>query len=102
MKEKVKQEVIERLKFYKEYAGLGNGTVIVSKVDLEKVLNEVDRLQQENKELRKGQQSLMQSRRKWKDRYYKLKENSIPKSVIQDKIEELANLEHERWAKWKI
>lgn len=34
---------------------------------------QIDKLLQENEELRKGQKSLMQSRKKWKDRYYKLK-----------------------------
>lgn len=99
---------------------------------LTNILNQLERLQKENTQLRKGQQSLMQSRKKWKDRYYKEKrknkelkefyekleqeynillnmavatniayEDSIPKTVIQDKIEVLANLEHERWAKWQ-
>ena len=37
---------------------------------------ELESLQEENEELRKGQNSLMQSRKKWKDRYYKLKKKS--------------------------
>lgn len=40
------------------------------------VLNIITKQQKENKELRKGQNSLMQSRKKWKDRYYKLKAKS--------------------------
>ena len=43
---------------------------------IEKILNELENLQEENEELRKGQNSLMQSRKKWKDRYYKLKAKS--------------------------
>ena len=43
---------------------------------IEKILNELESLQEENEELRKGQNSLMQSRKKWKDRYYKLKKKS--------------------------
>lgn len=38
--------------------------------------NKIAKLQEENEELRKGQNSLMQSRKKWKDRYYKLKAKS--------------------------
>ena len=41
------------------------------------VKNELERLQQENEELRKGQHSLMQSRKKWKDRYYKEKKSNL-------------------------
>lgn len=43
---------------------------------IEKILNELESLQEENEELRKGQKSLMQSRKKWKDRYYKLREKN--------------------------
>ena len=38
-----------------------------------KALTDLVKAEKENEELRKGQQSLMQSRKKWKDRYYKLK-----------------------------
>ena len=48
----------------------------VSKEEAKIILNLIEKLQKENKELRKGQKSLMQSRKKWKDRYYKLKAKS--------------------------
>lgn len=66
---------------------------------LKNVLSEIDRLQKENKELKKGQNSLIQSKKKWKDRYYREKvtkeeveellENSIPKEKIENEIKEL-------------
>ena len=46
------------------------------KMYIDTVLNIITKQQKENKELRKGQNSLMQSRKKWKDRYYKLKKKS--------------------------
>lgn len=68
---------------------------------LKDILNRLDRLQKENKELKKGQNSLMQSRKKWKDRYYREKvakeeveeifENSIPKEKIENLINSLKN-----------
>lgn len=51
---------------------------------IEKILNELENLQEENEELRKGQKSLMQSRKKWKDRYYKLKKKERIKSFDKD------------------
>ena len=70
----------------------------------------IKQLETENQQLKKGINSLMQSKKKWKDRYYKLKtensnisrellhrtnelNDSIPKQVILDLIE--ANLEKE-------
>ena len=41
--------------------------------DLETLLQYIEQLEQENKALKKGQNSLMASRKKWKDRYYKEK-----------------------------
>lgn len=46
------------------------------KMYIDTVLNIITKQQKENKELRKGQNSLMQNRKKWKDRYYKLKKKS--------------------------
>ena len=53
--------------------------------NVEIITNLIKKLQKENEELRKGQKSLMQSRKKWKDRYYKLKKKS--KKII-DKMAE--------------
>lgn len=47
---------------------------------MEKYQNHINMLKKENKELLK---------------------NSIPKEKIEGKLEKLANLEHERWAKWQ-
>lgn len=44
--------------------------------NVEIITNLIKKLQKENEELRKGQNSLMQSRKKWKDRYYKSKAKS--------------------------
>lgn len=44
--------------------------------NVEIITNLIKKLQKENEELRKGQKSLMQSRKKWKDRYYKLREKN--------------------------
>ena len=57
------------------------------------LLNLITKLQKENKELRKGQNSLMQSRKKWKDRYYKLKAKS--KKIIDLMAE---NIELQQYA----
>lgn len=46
------------------------------KYSIQILLNLLEKQQKENEELRKGQNSLMQSRKKWKDRYYKLKKKS--------------------------
>ena len=61
--------------------------------DCEIILNLITKLQKENEELRKGQNSLMQSRKKWKDRYYKLKAKS--KKIIDLMAE---NIELQQYA----
>lgn len=57
------------------------------------IINSNVRLKKENEELRKGQKSLMQSRKKWKDRYYKLKAKS--KKIIDLMAE---NIELQQYA----
>lgn len=54
-------------------------------IKLNNVLKYIDQLETKIKELGKGQQSLMQSRRKWKNRYYKTrnKNKELQKSVEQ-------------------
>lgn len=57
---------------------------------------QIDKLLQENEELRKGQNSLMQSRKKWKDRYYKLKEKNrkiIDKMAENIELQQYANID---------
>lgn len=46
------------------------------KYSIQILLNLLEKQQKENEELRKGQKSLMQNRKIWKDRYYKLKAKS--------------------------
>lgn len=65
----------------------------VEKMYIDTVLNIITKQQKENKELRKGQNSLMQSRKKWKDRYYKLKAKS--KKIIDLMAE---NIELQQYA----
>ena len=63
---------------------------------IEKILNELENLQEENEELRKGQNSLMQSRKKWKDRYYKLREKNrkiIDKMAENIELQQYANID---------
>ena len=58
------------------------------------IIQYIEELETKVKELGKAQHTLMQSRRKWKKRYYKAKgklKNSIAKQAIRDKIEELNN-----------
>ena len=44
--------------------------------EVQSLRRKLEKLQKENEELRKRQNGLMQSRKKWKDRYYKLKAKS--------------------------
>ena len=63
---------------------------------IEKILNELKNIQEENEELRKGQNSLMQSRKKWKDRYYKLREKNrkiIDKMAENIELQQYANID---------
>ena len=55
----------------------------------------IEQLESENKALKKGQNSLMQSRKKWKDRYYKQKKKVKELKSIKDMKEaiEFANLD---------
>lgn len=61
------------------------------KMYIDTVLNIITKQQKENEELRKGQNSLMQSRKKWKDRYYKLKAKS--KKIIDLMAEYISNIQ---------
>ena len=63
------------------------------KYSIQILLNLLEKQQKENEELRKGQNSLMQNRKKWKDRYYKLKAKS--KKIIDLMAE---NIELQQYA----
>ena len=82
MSEEEKQ-AIEYLNDFKSIKIMYGNTFVMFLEQLKKyqqatnaALNLITKLQKENEELRKGQNSLMQSRKKWKDRYYKLKAKS--------------------------
>ncbi len=56
--------------------GEENITIKVGKTTVQNIdtlLQYIDQLEQENKALKKGQTSLMSSRKKWRNRYYNLK-----------------------------
>lgn len=64
--------------------------------NVEIITNLIEKQQKENEELRKGQKSLMQSRKKWKDRYYKLKEKNrkiIDKMAENIELQQYANID---------
>lgn len=74
MSEEEKQAIKECERLSKEdYYG---DSYFAEKHSIQILLNLLEKQQKENEELRKGQNSLMQSRKKWKDRYYKLKAKS--------------------------
>lgn len=68
----------------------------ISKKEAKIITNLIEKQQKENEELRKGQKSLMQSRKKWKDRYYKLKEKNrkiIDKMAENIELQQYANID---------
>lgn len=60
-------------------------------INLNNALEYINQLETKVKELAKGQQELMQSRRKWKRRYYNLKNKNkkLKDKLIGDKMEQL-------------
>ena len=79
------EKAIYRLKVHKEYAGVNKDCCIVNVEDIETVLYMLEEKEYKIKQLGKGQQALMQSRKKWKYRYYKMKNKNkdLQKSVEQ-------------------
>ena len=71
-----------------EWHGYYNNELHELKRDIETLLQYIDQLEKENKALKKGQTSLMFSRKKWKGRYYKLRKMFNKQSKI---IDEMAN-----------
>lgn len=64
--------------------------------EVQSLRRKLEKQQKENEELRKGQNSLMQSRKKWKDRYYKLKAKSrkiIDKMAENIELQQYANID---------
>ena len=66
-----KYDLIEIIRIFKRN-GIENYCVADNKT-IQILLQYISQLEQENKALKKGQTSLMSSRKKWKDRYYKEK-----------------------------
>lgn len=79
------EKAIYRLKVHKEYAGVNNDCCVVNVKDIETLLYMLEEKEYKIKQLGKGQQALMQSRKKWKYRYYKMKNKNkdLQKSVEQ-------------------
>lgn len=75
-------KAISRLKSIDENTEEYDGNLF--KADFEIVLQYIDELENKTKELGKGQQSLIQSRRKWKRRYYKMKRKN---KELQEAVE---------------
>ena len=81
---KEEEKAIYRLNLGKN-TPIKNEYCIVNQKDIETVLFMLDEQEYKIKQLGKGQQTLMQSRRKWKHRYYKMKDKNkdLQKSVEQ-------------------
>lgn len=85
-----KEKEIEKLEELSRYCALKNidrednvfGEFVVA---IQKVRNYIEQLENKVKELGKGQHTLMQSRRKWKNKYYKEKKirREADKAVLQ-------------------
>lgn len=66
------------------------------KYSIQILLNLLEKQQKENEELRKGQKSLMQNRKIWKDKYYKLREKNrkiIDKMAENIELQQYANID---------
>ena len=94
LSEEEKQAIKECEQLSKEdYYG---DSYFAEKHSIQILLNLLEKQQKENEELRKGQNSLMQSRKKWKDRYYKLKEKNrkiIDKMAENIELQQYANID---------
>ena len=68
----------------------------LEKYSIQILLNLLEKQQKENEELRKGQKSLMQNRKIWKDKYYKLREKNrkiIDKMADNIELQQYANID---------
>lgn len=92
------EEAINKLKWYKGYSGLGNGTCIVSVNDLEIVLDYIENKQNKIKKLQmKGIRTLEQFKEECKndskERIIEMLYNVSLKMVeVEEKAEELLNM----------
>lgn len=69
----INKEIEKALKSMRIFARVHQDMTTVTAEDMEIVLQYIEQLENKVKELGKGQHTLMQSRRKWKNRYYKEK-----------------------------
>lgn len=83
------EKAIYRIEIHKDYAGLANGTCVVNKQDVETVLKELKRREEENEEYNKQL-----------DLDY-VRENYIAKDKIREKIEELKEKEENMYSRIK-
>lgn len=82
-------DIEEAIKITKDY--LHNNDVIMSNNEINALLTVLvnrDILDKQNKELKKGIHTLMESRKKWKNRYYKVKkcDNELKKALIEENM----------------
>lgn len=80
------EEAIYRIKIHKECAGLENGTCIVNIKDLETLLKEPERLQEENNKLERANKTYINSIQSITP---VLLEDYIEKEQMREKLEEL-------------
>lgn len=91
------EKAIYRIETHKDYAGLANGTCVVNKQDIETVLKELKRLQEENKNLKQANTEKANKLIEIIDLYIK----SVPKDKIREKIEELKEKEENTYSRIK-
>ena len=78
------KKAIERLKLFEyRYALVQNDDKVI-----ETIVNLIEKLTEKVKQLEKGNRSLMESRIKWKNRYYKEKEKNKENQVLIDDIKD--------------
>ena len=86
------EEAIYRIKIHKECAGLENGTCIVNIKDLETLLKELERLQEENAELKQKERNRHLGKYGENEVHNlinkTLQEDYIPKDKIRNKLEQ--------------
>lgn len=77
MQNKEIEEAKKTLKNNKVLFGIQKDICLQARVSIEILLQYIEQLENKVKELGKGQHTLMQSRRKWKNRYYKEKRTNV-------------------------
>lgn len=92
------EKAIYRIETHKDYAGLANGTCVVNKQDIETVLKELKRLQEENKKM----EIEIANHVYWESTpVNEIKKMYVPKDKIREKIEELKGKEENTYLRIK-